>query len=110
MRLPRVLAKGEGIYHVISRISGQRFLLDAEEKPRLEWLMNAAAGFSGVDILAYAFMDNHFHILVKVPVPQLVDDQELVRRMHLLYGKKKADRILTEWDLWEKKGMMGRVI
>ncbi|MGI5869305.1 MAG: transposase [Kiritimatiellia bacterium] len=110
MRLPRVLAKGEGIYHVISRISGQRFLLDEDEKPRLEWLMNAAAGFSGVDILAYAFMDNHFHMLVKVPVPQLVDDQELFRRMRLLYGKKKTDRILTEWELWEKKGMMGRVI
>jgi putative transposase len=110
MRLPRVLAKGEGIYHVISRISGQRFLLDAEEKPRLEWLMNAAAGFSGVDILAYVFMDNHFHILVKVPLPQLVDDQELFRRMRLLYGKKKADRILTEWELWENKGMAGKVL
>ncbi|MGI5869271.1 MAG: transposase [Kiritimatiellia bacterium] len=110
MRLPRVLAKGEGIYHVISRISGQRFLLGAEEKPRLEWLMNAAAGFSGVDVLAYALMDNHFHMLVKVPLPQLVDDQELVRRMRLLYGKKKTDRILTEWELWEKKDMVGRVI
>ncbi|MGI5870140.1 MAG: transposase [Kiritimatiellia bacterium] len=110
MRLPRVLAKGEGIYHVISRISGQRFLLDENEKKRLEWLMNAAAGFSGVDILAYVFMDNHFHILVKVPVPQPVDDQELVRRMRLLYGKKKTDRILAEWDLWEKKGMAGRVV
>ncbi|MGI5870117.1 MAG: transposase, partial [Kiritimatiellia bacterium] len=110
MRLPRVLAKGEGVYHVISRISGQRFLLDEDEKPRLEWLMNAAAGFSGVDVLAYAFMDNHFHILVKVPLPKPVDDQELVRRMRLLYGKKKTDRILAEWELWEKKGMAGRVV
>jgi putative transposase len=72
--------------------------------------MNAAAGFSGVDILAYAFMDNHFHILVKVPLPQLVADQELFRRMRLLYGKKKTDRILAEWDLWEKKDMAGRVV
>ncbi|MGI5868354.1 MAG: transposase [Kiritimatiellia bacterium] len=110
MRLPRVLAKGEGFYHVISRISGQRFLLDAEEKPRLEWLMNAVAGFSGVDILAYALMDNHFHILVKVPLPKEVDDDELVRRMCLLYGKTKTDRILTEWELWENKGMEYRVL
>ncbi|MGI5870038.1 MAG: transposase [Kiritimatiellia bacterium] len=110
MRLPRVLAKGEGIYHVISRISGQRFLLDAKEKPLLEWLMNAVAGFSGVDVLAYVFMDNHFHMLVKVPVCQDVDDEELVRRMCLLYGKKKTDRILGEWGLWESKGLEFKVV
>ncbi|MGI5868452.1 MAG: transposase [Kiritimatiellia bacterium] len=110
MRLPRVLAQGEGIYHVISRISGQRFLLDDKEKPLLEWLMNAAAGFSGVDVLAYAFMDNHFHMLVKVPMYREVDDEELVRRMCLLYGEPKTQRILQDWALWEAKGLAVKVL
>ena len=110
MRLPRVLAQGEGYYHVISRISGQRFLLNAEEKDRLVWFMNASAGFSGVDVLAYAFMDNHFHMLVKVPLPYDVDDVELIRRMRLLYGQAKLDRILGDWETWEGKGMEFKVL
>ena len=110
MRLPRVLAQGEGYYHVISRVSGQRFLLNAEEKDRLVWFMNASAGFSGVDVLAYAFMDNHFHMLVKVPLPYDVDDVELIRRMRLLYGQAKLDRILSDWETWEGKGMEFKVL
>ena len=110
MRLPRVLAQGEGYYHVISRISGQRFLLNAEEKDRLVCFMNASAGFSGVDVLAYAFMDNHFHMLVKVPMPYDVDDVELIRRMRLLYGQAKLDRILGDWETWEGKGMEFKVL
>ena len=32
MRLRRMLAEGVGYYHVISRITGQEFLMNVEEK------------------------------------------------------------------------------
>ena len=78
MRLRRMLAEGVGYYHVISRITGQQFLMNAEEKDVLMRSMFNVAIFSGVEILTFALMDNHFHILVKVPRPHEVDEAELL--------------------------------
>ena len=110
MRPRRLLAAGVGYYHVISRIAGQRFLMDAEEKNRLLELLFRAAEFSGVDVLTFALMDNHFHIMLRVPKTHVVDDADLVRRMRVLYGDAKTDRVLEDWERWEKKGDGSRVV
>ena len=36
------------------------------------------ATFSCVEVLAYCFMSNHFHILVYVPDPRELSDDELL--------------------------------
>ena len=105
MRLRRMVAEGVGYYHVISRIAGQQFLVDDQEKDVLMRLMFNAAVFSGVEILTFALMDNHFHILVKVPRAREVDDVELVAKMRVLYGDVKTDRLLGEWEAWERRGL-----
>ena len=102
MRPRRLLAPGVGYYHVISRIAGQRFLMDAEEKGLLMELLYRAAEFSGVDVLTFALMDNHFHIMLRVPKAQSVDDADLVRRMRVLYGEAKTQRVLEDWERWGK--------
>ncbi len=109
MRMRRMLAEGGGCYHVISRIAGQQFLMDSEEKDVLMRLMFNAAVFSGVEIMTFALMDNHFHILVKVPRAHEVDDVELVERMRVLYGDVKTDRILNEWEAWDRRGLSFKV-
>jgi len=109
MRTRRVLAESGGCYHVISRIAGQQFLMDGEEKDVLMGLLFKAAEFSGVEILTFALMDNHFHLLVKVPAAREVDDVDLVRRMRVLYGDAKTDRILCDWAIWERKGLLSKV-
>ena len=78
MRMRRMLSGGEGYYHVISRITGQQFLMNAEEKDVLMRSMFNVAIFSGVEILTFALMDNHFHLLVKVPRAHEVDEAELL--------------------------------
>ena len=110
MRPRRLLAPGVVYYHVISRIAGQRFLMDAEEKGLLMELLYRAAEFSGVDVLTFALMDNHFHLMLRVPKAQSVDDADLVRRMRVLYGEAKTQRVLEDWERWEKKGDGSRVV
>ena len=105
MRMRRMVAEGVGYYHVISRIAGQLFLVDDQEKDALMRLMFNAAVFSGVEILTFALMDNHFHMLVKVPLAHEVDDVELIGKMRVLYGDTKTDRILGEWEAWERRGL-----
>ena len=110
MRMRRVLAAGDGYYHVISRTTGQQFLMGPEEKDRLMGLLYRVAEFSGVEVLTFALMDNHFHILAKVPRYREVDEQELLRRMRVLYGDEKTDHVLHDWEVWERKGLTSKVL
>ncbi len=57
-----------GTYHITSRIvNRERWLRDPRLKDEIvEWLHGVAA-FSGVELLSWCIMDNHFHVLVHVP-------------------------------------------
>lgn len=48
-------------------------------------MLKAAAEFSGVKVLTYCFMENHFHLLVRVPANDSVSDAVLVRRYRALH-------------------------
>jgi len=105
-----MLLPGEpAFYHCVSRVRGQEMLLTDDEKQRLHELMRRVSGFSGVEIKTYCLMNNHFHMIVKVPLRREVDDTELVARMRILYGDAKTEDKLATWELWTKKGVAFKV-
>ena len=55
--------------------------LNDEEKTRFVERLWRVATFSYVEVLAYCFMSNHFHILVYVPDPRELSDDELLARI-----------------------------
>ena len=60
-------AAGAAFYHVMSRANNRQFLFEsAKVKDALVAALLRAAAFSGVEVEAYAVMDNHFHAVVKV--------------------------------------------
>ena len=92
-------AKVEGAYyHTTSRCAFQTFAFEAASKEMFVKIMRRAEEFSGVKVADYCVMDNHFHILVKVPKRQPVDDAELDRRLAVLYGDVKANAIRRRWN------------
>ena len=93
MRVPRIKESGEGFYHSMSRVVDRRMALDDKEKERFRQLMRSAAAFSGVGVLTYTILDNHFHLLLHVPERRPVDDFEFVRRYAALYGRKSASKM-----------------
>jgi len=110
MRRARIKLPGEGFYHVVSRIGGRRFLLDDREKAILLRFIRAAAAFSGVEVYTYAVMDNHFHLLLRVPrATGNVSDARLRERMRSLYGPERSQLLFDQWAKWEKTGNQGRV-
>ena len=92
-------------YHATSRCAFQTFAFDAASKEMFVKIMRRAEEFSGVRVADYCVMDNHFHILVKVPKRQTVDDAELDRRVAVLYGEARAAAISRRWkDLADTEG------
>ena len=57
------------------------------EKEVLRKMIWQIADFSGVEVLTYCVMSNHFHVLVRVPERGDVSDAELMRRYRVLYPK-----------------------
>ena len=94
-RIARIKAEGEAFYHVVSRIANKAFLLnDAEKKRVFVNMMHRTADFSGVDVITYVVMDNHFHLCVKIPEREgEVPESEILRRVGVLYGKDRRDAL-----------------
>ena len=107
MRKPRIVRPG-ACYHVTNRCANREFFLRGREDFALALLRRAAA-FSGVELLDFALMGNHFHLLVRVPPREPVPDDELERRVRALYGELRGDRLLKSWAKWIKKGEVSRV-
>lgn len=104
MRQARIKKAEEAYYHVTSRCALQSFLMKREEKDMFVKMMRRAEFFSGVQIVTYCIMDNHFHILVKVPEKRDVSEDELMNRITTLYGDTKAKRIFSRWESLKKAG------
>ena len=86
---------GGQAYHVMSRTAGGEMVFGDVEKEAFRRLMWRLARFSGVEVLTYALMGNHFHILVKVPERAKFlkrfegegGEERLLEHLSLLYSK-----------------------
>ncbi|MCC5840464.1 MAG: transposase [Opitutales bacterium] len=80
----------------MSRVCGQAFLLTDVEKEAFRGLLRRVAGFCGVEVITFALLNNHFHLLIEVPgkVGEL-SDEALLERARWLYGKERKGQPLS---------------
>ncbi|MBO7684311.1 MAG: hypothetical protein J6T51_06270 [Kiritimatiellae bacterium] len=85
----------DALHHVTSRISGRQMLLaGAGVKDDMLVALERAAEFSGVNVGAFAILDNHFHVVVQVPFHEgAVPEGEVLRRYGALMGEKALKRL-----------------
>ena len=93
MRSARIKAEGAGYYHCMSRIIERRMILQDKEKEWLLTLMSNLAAFGGLQLVSFAIMTNHLHVLIHVPERQDVSDKELLKRLRLIYTGREVDMI-----------------
>ena len=101
MRRSRIKVRpGEGraVYHCVTRTVNKEMLIDRRAKEILRKQIWQIADFSGVQILTYCVMTNHFHVLVRVPDAKRVEvsDAELMRRYRVLYPQ--TTQYQTAWS------------
>ena len=108
MRKSRLKIVGRSaIYHCVTRTVNKEYIIDRVAKEVLRKQLWQIADFSGVEVITYCIMSNHFHVLVKVPDRETakVSDKELIRRYRVLYPKptqyQQADPKLLEKKLLE---------
>jgi len=83
MRLPRVKIspeEGEALFHCTTRTVNGAWLWAERDQEVLRKQIWQLAEACGVEVLTYAILSNHFHVLVRVPRAAPVSDEELLRR------------------------------
>ena len=104
MRAARVKTEGPGYYHIMSRIIERRMVMGEKEKEKFRKMMRAVSEFCGVQVLTYAALDNHFHLLVHVPVAEPIDDVEFSRRLGLVYSREVVKAVTGSLKEIRKNG------
>lgn len=89
-RIPRLLLRGESAtYHVVSRSALEGFVLgDSEKELFLDTLRHLARVYF-VEIFGYCVMSNHFHLLLRMRLPEEFSDDDVRSRFELYYGAGK---------------------
>lgn len=94
MRVARrcvVRPEGGQFFHVMSRIVEKRHIFGIKEKDVFLGIMKQLESFSGVEILTYCIMGNHFHIIVYIPEKEgfyPMESSEVFRRIAYIYPDK----------------------
>jgi len=92
-----------GYYHVYTKVTQNSFLLvDEEDKKQFIQLVFLLIKTFFVKILAFQVMDNHYHLVLKVEIPENISDEELKARFHNLYPDKEfnvheREKYIEKW-------------
>lgn len=78
--------KGEAYYHAMSRTVNGDWLFGDVEKETLRRHIWQVADYCGIQLITYAVMSNHFHVVVRVPKKEPLCDRELLRRYAILHS------------------------
>lgn len=79
-------AQSDAYYHLISRSVAGEWLLGRVEREVLRQLVWRVADRLGLDIITYAILSNHLHIVVRAPKRTPLTDAELLRRYRVLHS------------------------
>ena len=58
---------GVGFYHCLSRVVDRRFVFETHEREVFRKIMRQVEAFSGVRVVTWTILSNHFHLLLEVP-------------------------------------------
>ncbi len=88
VRTAMLLGEGRSFYHVMSRVVDRRKVFELKDREIFRKIMRALEAFTGVRVVTYCLMSNHFHLLLDVPDHEELEpltEEELLRVLPLLY-------------------------
>ena len=77
------------VYHVMSRTALQGFPIREVDKDYLLGLIKRLSTLYCVDVLGFAILGNHFHLVARMHPEEEVTNQEVIQRYQKFYGDEK---------------------
>ncbi len=104
MRRRRILGDPAcpNVYHVYSRIINREKRLEAPQREDFQRLVEAHATMAGIEVISFAVMPNHFHLLARVPdresAERAVTDRILLERLGAVYSESTVRKVREALD------------
>ena len=64
------------VHHLVSRIAHRVYFLKEDERMDFLEMVRRTAEFCGIRLIGWCVLGNHFHLLVYLPQPQVLDESE----------------------------------
>lgn len=99
-------------FHVVSRVVDRRRIFGDVEKEYFRKWMRKLAGFTGVEVVAYCVMGNHFHLLLHVPtLPPLesLGEDEVWKRLEYIHPRNHLEEMKAEIAAFREAGRSAEV-
>ncbi|MCP4241787.1 MAG: chemotaxis protein CheW, partial [bacterium] len=110
MPSPRVIiptSRSSSHYHCLSRVVDRNFVFQVHERDVFRKILRQVEAFSGVRVLTWTILSNHFHVLLEVPPRPEVEptDDEILERCRALYSAQGM--LAVEWEFAEAQRLGG---
>ena len=97
------------VHHITSRIAHKvRFLQEEDMRNDLIEIIRRASLFTGIKLLGWCVMINHFHILAFLSEPVEVSEEDVIRRYGILKGKTAAAELQIKLAKLRAEGEYGQ--
>ncbi|MBL9156682.1 MAG: transposase, partial [Verrucomicrobiales bacterium] len=99
--MARLLGEGRAFYHVMSRVVDRRKIFGDREKEVFRRILRNQETFTGVRVVTYCLMANHFHLLLEVPEKGTLaplDEAGLLAVLPLLYDDETVEGVKQELE------------
>jgi len=96
------------VHHLVSRIAHRVYFMNDEEKNDFVDLMLRVADFTGIRLIGWCIMTNHFHVLAYLPeCPAELSDEEVVRRWRRIAPVQGRYGVECDFEHWAASGDFG---
>jgi len=99
------------VMHVVDRVVGRQMLLGDEEKEFLRVLMRKISRFSGVEVITWACLGNHYHLLLRVPneleaahLRAEISEEALLERMKMAFSAEFIEETQRRVGQFRREG------
>jgi len=111
-RPPRIQVSSSAslFHHCVSRVVDRNFVFGVHERDVFRKVLRQVESFSGVRVVTWTILSNHFHVLLEVPPAPAVDltDDEILERCRALYPRRVMEQI--EWEFGDAQRRGGVVL
>ena len=86
-------------YHCISRVVDRNFVFGSRERDVFRKILRQVEAFSGVRVLTWTILSNHFHLLLEVPPPPAapLSHEQILDRCRALYSPRELPALEAEF-------------